>query len=255
MIFNPRLARSRMLRWQSHTHHIAPLIDDLSMRLLDRVDDISRDFSHVLNVGAHHGIIATQLRAHPKIAQVTSCDITHADVVCDAEWLPFAPDSFDLAISLGVLYGVNDLVGTLIQIRHSLKADGMLLVMLPGAATLQELRMSFAAAENALYGGSSPRVAPFVDIRDAAALLQRTGYELPVCDSETVQILYPDVDALMADLRHAGLANNLVERSKHLSSRRLFNAIRDHYHAHFAMPDGKVKATLELVTLTGFKPR
>lgn len=256
-IFDMRLARSRAMRWNHHAAHVEALVEAIALRLLDRVDDISRDFSHTLNIGSHHSIMARHLRAHPKIKQLTDCDLLapHADVVCDNEWLPFKPDSFDLALSLGVLYGVNDLVGTLIQLRHSLRPDGMLLIMLPGASTLQELRMSFAAAENALYGGSSPRVAPFVDIRDAATLLQRTGYELPVCDSEMVHILYPDVEALMADLRHAGYANHMVERVQTFSSRRLFSAMRDHYHSHFAAEGGKIKATLELVTLTGFKPR
>ncbi len=257
MIFDVRLATSRAVRWQSCAPSLAPMVHDISARLLDRIDDISRDFVHALNLGSHHAIMAQPLRTHPKIKRFTGCDVLarDADVVCNPEYLPFGQNSFDLVISLGALYGVNDLVGTLIQIRHSLVADGMLLVMLPGASTLQELRLSFAAAENALYGGSSPRVAPFVDIRDAASLLQRTGYELPVCDSETLEILYPSVYALMADLRHAGYANNLVERAQTFSSRRLFAAMRDHYHAHFAGADGKLKATLELVTLTGFKPR
>jgi SAM-dependent methyltransferase len=133
-------------------------------------------------------------------------------VVADEEFLPFAPDSFDLVVSAMDLHWVNDLPGTLIQIGRILKPDGLLLGAMLGGATLWQLRQALAAAESEIEGGLSPRVSPFADLRDAAGLLQRAGFALPVADSETIEVEYESALALMRDLAAMGESNLVVER-------------------------------------------
>ena len=172
----------------------------------------------------------------------------------DEERLPFAHERFDLAVSLLSLQAVNDLPGTLVQIRRALKPDGLFLGCLFGGATLTELRQAFTRAEAEIEGGASPRVAPFADVRDLGGLLQRAGFALPVADSETVRVRYADPFALMRDLRAMGLANPLAERRRRPLRRETLLRAAALYRATFADPDGRVPATFEMVWLSGWAP-
>ena len=138
--------------------------------------------------------------------------------------VPLEPESIDLAVSLLSLHEANDIPGTLIQIRRALRPDGLFLGAMAGGGTLAELRESLLAAETELYGGASPRVAPFTDVRDAGALLQRAGFALPVADVETVTVRYDSMFGLMRDLRAMGATNALIDRSRRPGSRPLFSA-------------------------------
>src|SRR5262249_643524 len=133
-------------------------------------------------------------------------------VAADEEALPFRDASLDLVVSALALQFVNDLPGTLIQIRRALKPDGLLLAALAGGDTLTELRQAFAAAE--AEDGISPRVVPFSDVRDMGALLQRAGFALPVTDVDRVTARYASPISLMHDLRRMGATNALLERSR-----------------------------------------
>jgi SAM-dependent methyltransferase len=175
-------------------------------------------------------------------------------VVGDEEILPFAPESFDLAISLLALHGVNDLPGALIQLRRALKPDGLFLGCLLGGGTLIELRQSSAQAEAELEGGISPRVAPFADVRDLGALLQRAGFALPVADVEPVAVRYADAFGLMRDLRAMGLSNALLERRRAPLRRATLMRMAQIYAQRFADADGRVRATFEVVWLSGWAP-
>jgi SAM-dependent methyltransferase len=175
-------------------------------------------------------------------------------VVGDEEILPFAPESFDLAISLLALHGMNDLPGALIQLRRALKPDGLFLGCLLGGGTLIELRQSFAQAEAELEGGISPRVAPFADVRDLGALLQRAGFALPVADVEPVAVRYADAFGLMRDLRAMGLSNALLERRRAPLRRATLMRMAQIYAQRFADADGRVRATFEVVWLSGWAP-
>lgn len=170
------------------------------------------------------------------------------------EHLDLADGSLDLAVSALALQTVNDLPGTLIQIRRALKPDGLFLAALLGGRTLTELRSALGEAELELLGGASPRVAPFADVRDMGALLQRAGFALPVADSDVVTVRYPHLFALMADLRAMGGTNMLVARSRRPSSRRLFVRAAEIYAARFADPDGRIRASFEIVSLSGWAP-
>jgi len=175
-------------------------------------------------------------------------------VAADAEALPFADGCFDAVLSNMDLHGVNDLPGTLVQIRRMLKPDGLFLAVLPGGATLHELRRALAEAEEAVEGGVSPRVAPFADVRDAGNLLQRAGFALPVADSETLTVSYADPLRLMADLRGKGESNAVAARRRQPLRRGTLLAAAARYRDLFAGADGRVPATFELVTLTAWAP-
>jgi SAM-dependent methyltransferase len=175
-------------------------------------------------------------------------------LVGDEEILPFAPESFDLVASTLALQHANDLPGALVQIRRALKPDGLFLGCLLGGQSLNELRTALAIAESELCGGISPRVAPFADIRDMGALLQRAGFALPVADSEPLVARYADMFGLMADLRAMGATNPLEARARRPTPRRLFARAAQIYAERFGDPDGRVRATFELIFLSGWAP-
>jgi SAM-dependent methyltransferase len=162
--------------------------------------------------------------------------------------------TIDLAVSVLALHAVNDLPGALIQIRRALKPDGLFMAALFGGETLRELREAFAAGESGVVGGASPRVSPLADVRDLGALLQRAGFALPVADVERTTIRYREFSTLVEDLRALGETNALVERSKRFLRRDVLAAALDHYAAKHAEGDGRLRATFDIVYLTGWAP-
>ncbi len=176
------------------------------------------------------------------------------DVLGEDERLDAAPESADLVTSVLSLHAVNDLPGVLVQVRRALKPDGLFVAALFGGETLTELRQSLAAAEIDVMGGVSPRVAPFADVRDLGGLLQRAGFALPVADVERTIVRYSDFHLLVRDLRALGETNALAERSRTPMSRKMLAAAKAHYAANFADPDGKLRATFDIVYLTGWAP-
>ena len=133
-------------------------------------------------------------------------------VVADAEALPFAADRFDLVLSPMILHWVNDLPGTLVQLRYCLAPDGLLMLAMPGGETLTELRQCLTRAELECEGGAGPRVSPFADVRDAGSLLQRAGFALPVVDVDRITVSYADPLRLLRDLGRMGEGNALLQR-------------------------------------------
>lgn len=176
------------------------------------------------------------------------------DVVCDPERPPFAPESFDLIASGLALQHVDDLPGAFLQIRRLLRPDGFFLAALLGGDTLTELRQSFAAAEAEVEGGASPRVMPVADVRAIGALLQRAGFALPVTDVDRVTVRYDGPLGLMRDLRGWGATNALVERSRRPLRRATLARMIEIYAERFSDPDGRVRATFEIVWASGWAP-
>jgi SAM-dependent methyltransferase len=170
------------------------------------------------------------------------------------ERLPFRPESLDLVVSALALQFVNDLPGVLAQIRRALRPDGLLLAAMTGGDTLTELRQAFAAAEAECEGGVSPHVAPTADLRDIGALLQRVGFALPVTDVDRVVVRYDSAFALMQDLRRMGATNVLVERRRKPMRRATLLRMAQVYAERFADPDGRIRATFEIVWLSGWAP-
>lgn len=175
-------------------------------------------------------------------------------IVAEPETIPLEPQSIDLAVSLMTLHEANDIPGLLVQIRRALKPDGLFLGAMAGAGTLQELRQSLLQAETELSGGAAPRVSPFADVRDAGGLLQRAGFALPVTDLETLTVRYSTMFDLMRDLRAMGAANALIERSRRPASRDLFLRAAEIYHEQFADPDGRIRATFNIIWMSGWAP-
>lgn len=231
-------------------------------RLADRLDDIKGRFARVLELGARGPVLrdAIGTRAGADVYAVADCATPFAAaasglrVVADEDWLPFADASFDLVISNLALHWTNDLPGALIQMRRCLKPDGLLLVSLLGGRTLSELRACLLDAEIEAAGGASPRVSPFADVRDAGGLLQRAGFALPVVDADLLTVSYGDALALMRDLRGMGETNALVDRPRKMTRRDVLMRAAALYAERFAGADGRIQASFEIVTLTGWAP-
>ena len=253
-IFNRNLLRARRNRaaakWVAHNF----LKMEGARRLADCLADIARTFPFALELGSHRGELAEILGSKSKIVRCDIAEKMQPHVVCDEEFLPFANDIFDLVASVLSLHHVNDLPGSLIQIREALKPDGLFIAILPGASTLMELRQSVTGASAEHGFALSPRISPFVEVRDAGALMQRAGFALPVVSSEIVTVHYDTAFKLMKDLQGMGESNVLIEQHKHFTLRAHIAAICNYYHSHFADEDGGVTASFEFVTVTGWKP-
>ena len=226
-------------------------------RLLDRLDDIRRDFPLALVQGCDAAWLQRHLGGRGHVERLVSMDAVggaglHA--VGDEEFLPFAEGRFDLVIALLNLHWVNDLPGALIQIRRVLKPDGLFLGALLGGSTLSELRQCWLAAEAEIEGGASPRISPMAETLDGAALLQRAGFALPVADSEIIPVTYGDAFSLMRDLRGMGETNAVLGRRKSFTRRATLLRMAELYQQRFAGADGRIPATFEMITLTGWSP-
>ncbi|HWB47558.1 MAG TPA: methyltransferase domain-containing protein [Stellaceae bacterium] len=251
--------------WRLHRDRAAGGVDflhrEVAERLLDRLDLINRSFAAALDLGARDGALTRALAdragsrlavaAEPSRQQLIAAPLPR--VCADPEFLPFGDGSFDLVASNLALHWCADLPGALIQIRRALKPDGLLLAALLGGGTLVELRTALFEAELAEEGGVSPRVSPTVELGDAAGLLQRAGFAMPVADSETMTATYPDMLALMHDLRGMGETNTLAERRPYLRRRTLAHAAAL-YAERFTNRDGRIEATFEVLFLTGWAP-
>ena len=226
----------------------------------ERLTAVVRSFALAADVATPTPLAAKKLGASDRVgdvvrlAPVAEPPGSGLTVVGDAEALPFAPERFDLVVSLLALHAVNDLPGALIQIRRALKPDGLFIGCLLGGATLTELRQAFTEAEAELEGGVSPHVAPFADMRDLGGLLQRTGFALPVTDIEPVTVRYSDPFALFRDLRAMGLTNALLARRRRPLRRATLMRAAEVYAQRFADADGRLRATFELAWLSGWAP-
>ena len=238
------------------------LFREVGERLSDRLDDLTHRFPLAVEIGARNGLLRQILGARGGIENLVETNLskralgdrTDLRVVADEEVFPFAEASLDLVISNLALHWVNDLPGVLSQIRRVLKPDGLFLAALFGGETLHELGQALGEAEIAVTGGMAPRISPFVDIRDAGALLQRAGFALPVVDSDRIDVSYADAFALMRDLRHMGEANATNERPKHVTRRDVLTAAAGAYQDRFADDEGRIPATFHIIYLTAWRP-
>ena len=253
MVFDRGAVRRHRDRAAATVARVFPVLEEVADRLLDRLDDTTRRFTRALDVGGR-GVVAPRLRRRgiDTVSLELSPAMARLDgaVVGDAEWLPFAANSFDLVVANLSLHTINDLPGALIQLRTALQPDGLLLASMPVLGTLGELRSALTAAEDALTGGASPRVAPFTSLSDCAALLQRADFRLPVVDGDTLTLLYADPLALLHELRAAGEGNAVGLRDRRPAPRALFPMAL----ASLPTEDGRAVATLRLAMMTGWAP-
>jgi len=245
------------------------LIRESADRLVDRLEDVTREFPLALEIGCHGGELTEKLRGRFGIETLVSCDLSPRMAqaarencapwgalvaAADEETLPFAEGRFDLVVSNLSLHWVNDLPGALLQIRRVLKPDGLFVASLLGGGTLKELREIMMEAELAEEGGVSPRVSPFVDVKDAGALLQRAGFSLPVADIDDIPVTYGNPMTLLTDLRGMGETNAVKVRRKSFTRRATLMRALSLYHERYAGPDGRMPASFQVLTLTGWTP-
>jgi SAM-dependent methyltransferase len=239
-----RARQNRALRGEPATFLLDRVVEDVD----ERLQAVTRNFADVADVWTPGMTLGESLRGRFKsIARISLDD-------SENETLPFQPESLDLIVSGLAFQFVNDLPGVLAQIRRALKPDGLLLAAMIGGDTLTELRQSFAAAEAECEGGVSPRVAPFADLRDIGALLQRVGLALPVTDVDRIVVRYDSAFALMADLRRMAATNILVERRRTPTRRATLLRMAQIYGERFADPDGRIRATFDVIWLSGWAP-
>ena len=237
------------------------LLRRITEELQERLQTVDRKFSHAVDLFGHTGAGAEALVNSGKVSNVDSVESDgrytngkHVFLQRDREIIDLPTGAYDLAISLLSLSITNDVPGVLTQIRNSLKPDGLFLGVMAGAGTLGELRESMLEAENELYGGASPRIYPFVDIRDAGGLLQRAGFAMPVSDVENLTVRYDTVFHLIDDLRAMGMQNALIGRSHRPVSRRFFQRVAEIYADRFSDNDGRIRASFSFIWLSGWAP-
>jgi SAM-dependent methyltransferase len=235
------------------------LIDRVAADLAERLGAVLRQFDVAVDLGTPTDAVRSAFTGLTSIGTLIAAnpDVTTLDVpavAVDEEALPFCDGSLDLVVSALALQFVNDLPGALIQIRRALKPDGLFLAAMLGGDTLTELRQSFAEAESQLEGGVSPHVAPFTDVREMGALLQRAGLALPVTDVDRLTVRYSSAFTLMAELRRMGATNALTERRRTPLRRATLLRMAEIYAKRFADGDGKIRATFEIVWLSGWAP-
>jgi NADH dehydrogenase [ubiquinone] 1 alpha subcomplex assembly factor 5 len=258
-----RLHRDRAARIARNWAAAADFLHaEIADRLLDRLGLVGRAFPVALDLGARDGVLARALAQRTGTVQVVAAEPSAAflaavpapRVAADPELLPFRDASFDLIASVLALHWTTDLPGALAQLRRALRPDGLLLAAMLGGQTLVELRTALFEAELAEEGGVSPRVSPAIELGDAAALLQRAGFAMPVADSETITVTYPDALALMRDLRGMGETNALAARRRGLMRRATLARARVVYAEQFGDSHGRLPATFEILFLCGWAP-
>ncbi|MER8760671.1 MULTISPECIES: methyltransferase domain-containing protein [unclassified Mesorhizobium] len=228
--------------------------------LADRLGAVERRFGKAASLFCQTPAAAEVLAESGKVTENVRVEADAAflggqpGLLAPLETVPFEPESLDLAVSLLSLQAMNDIPGMLVQVRRALKSDGLFLGAFAGTGTLSELRESLLAAETELYGGASPRVIPFTDVRDAGALLQRAGLALPVADVETITVRYDSLFGLVADLRAMGETSALVDRSRRPGTRALFARAAEIYAERFSDADGRVRASFSVVWMSGWAP-
>ncbi len=231
----------------------------------ERLAPIMRDFPVAVDLSARAGAFREALEggdAKGRVGFLVEADLSHRmlsgragpRVVLDEEQLPFADASLDLVVSTLGLHWTNDVVGALIQVRRALKPDGLFVGALLGGVTLTELRQSLVAAESEILGGAGSRVSPFADTADAAGLLQRAGFSMPVADVDKVTVTYDHPLKLLFDLRQMGETSVLADRHPKRLTRTLMSRAFEVYFERFRDEGGRIPATFEIITLTGWAP-
>lgn len=245
---------------------LAHMADDLEERLLT----VDRKFQHGIDLHGHTGLASVAMMQSGKVSSIERIETSekilrqnpeglpqseHDKVKIRArEFLDLPETGADLIVSLLSLHLTNDTPGVLVQIRQALKPDGLFLGVMAASGTLGELRESLLQAESEIYGGVTPRIYPFTDVRDTGALLQRVGFALPVADTENLTVRYDTIFDLMRDLRAMGMQNGLIGRSRRPVSRRFFIRAAEIYAERFSDPDGRIRATFSFVWMSGWAP-
>jgi len=261
-IFDRPLLRRRRDRAAKEIGMFDFLFVEVADRLIERLEVVKKEFPLVVDLGSAHGALSLKLARRAGTTQVIGMDTSFAmarraggvSVVADEEFLPFKASSLDAVVSNLHLHWVNDLPGSLLQIRQALKPDGLFLGALLGGDSLKELRQCLMEAELAVTGGASPRVSPFIDPGDMGALMQRAGFALPVVDSDIITAQYSNPLKLMQDLRGMGAGNATLNRLMKPTRRQVLLEAARLYHEKFADAEGNIPATFQVIYAIGWAP-
>ena len=266
LLFDRKLLALRRNRAAKGFRAVSFLKDRAVDDVCERLDFINRRFEQALDIGSHGGYLAAATARHgnlrDKVGALAETDLSPAMLaqgvgggfVADEDHMPLAPLSLDLIVSTLGLHWVNDVPGFLAQARVALRPDGLLLLTFFGGRTLQELRACLAQAETEAFGEAFARVSPFADAEDGAQLLQRAGFALPVADSDVVTVRYANLFGLLRDLKAMGETAAFHQKASRRLTRAIIARAADLYQANHSDADGKVRATFELITLTGWAP-
>lgn len=261
-LFDRKLLRTRRARFAHELAEHEFLLTHVASEIGERIALILRDFPLGLDLGAFAGRLGQRVSEVPSVDRMIYAESVpelaalcpRPALVCDEDLLPFKDASLDLVVSGLALHRVNDLPGSLIQIRRALRPDGVFMAALLGVRSLGELRQALLEAEAESEGGASPHIAPFGDVRDYGALLQRAGFALPVADADILTLTYPSPQALMREIRILGGGNVLLSRRKAPLPRKVLARAEEIYRKRYGAPGDGVKATFEIVYLTGWGP-
>lgn len=261
-LFDHRLLVSRRLRALARREPGGEfLLTRIGEDMAERLAVVERQFHHPVQVHGGLPVTANLMQATGKTAPFRFVDCCSVPDIADRrltiagpDLVGLEPESADLIVSPLALHLTNDTPGTLVQMRRALKPDGLMLAATPGAGTLGELREALLAAEVEISGGANARIHPFADIRDYGALLQRAGFALPVADIEDIVVRYPDMFALLRDLRAMGMTCLLAERSRIPATRALFLRAAEIYAERFSDDDGRIRASFPIIHLSGWAP-
>ncbi|MFV9875528.1 MAG: class I SAM-dependent methyltransferase [Rickettsiales endosymbiont of Dermacentor nuttalli] len=258
-LFNKKLLYKRRNRIAANFYLHDFLIKTVTEDLIDRLRDFNRDFLDILDLGCH----TKQLLKAQNNKNIIHFDCAtkmlknsisnKAKIIGDVEWLPFANNIFDLVLSVFNLHFANDLVGALIQLKNTLKTNGIIIASILGRKTLHELCQVLLEAEIATGIGVSPHIIPFADIKDIGSVLQRVGFGLPVIDSYVITVTYNDIIQLMYDLRYMGETNILYNNSRNYLGKKVLSKADEIYKNKFADNENKIKATFEIITMISLK--
>ena len=262
LVFDRALVRRRRERAVAAGDQYDFLFAEVAARVADRLKDVKRSFGDGLDLGTRAGHMAREVLATGRVDRLSACDpspiLARAAPVpamaADEEALPLAPASLDLVVSSLGLHWVNDLPGALLQVRQALRPDGLFLAAMLGGETLHELRETLMEAELAVTGGAAPRISPMADLKDAAGLLSRAGFALPVADRDLVTVAYSDVVGLMRDLSRMGEGNAVRLRSPGPLNRAVVAETARLYGLRHRYGDGRVRASFEVIYLSGWAP-
>lgn len=261
-LFDRRLLAKRRTRALTNPRDGADFLLKVAVEdTLDRLSAIKRTFATAIDLGGHGARLTDALRTAPQVEHVVRADSLVSDpsgggpdVVIDEEALPFADGSADLVVSLLQAQTVNDLPGLFAQVNRVLRPDGLFLAVAAGNETLFELKSALTTAEAEITGGAAPRGHPTLDLRDTAGLLQRAGFAIPVADVDRYTVRYDTIGDLVADLRAMGATNILSGRDRRPLPRAVLTRAGEIYREEFADPDGRLRATFDLIALSGWRP-
>ncbi len=261
--FDEKLLHLRQLRAaRLYSPHLAPdfLLRHVGEDLAFRLTTINRRFERVIELFGRTGIIADSLAELANVKEVSRLELAHFHLAentlplrtSDLKKLALEPETYDLIVCAFALHWSSDLLDSLRQIKRALRPDGLFLAVLPGTNSLKELKQALVLAETDLFGGISPRIDPFVSLQVAGDLLQSAGFTLPVADTDSIIVRYDTVYNLIGDLRAMGVTSIMRDRDISRFSRQLFERTSQYYTRDHADGDSRIRATFELVSISGW---